>query len=129
MPHLRESFFKLGFSPDKIYHEAVSGKVKAFVETFSNDFPINVIQFPYSQNLTRQRTLTFEIQSDYAEEIALVDDDNWIYFTKDKNSFTLSHKPAGKELQVCVKINWFDKSFKTIAQYIVTDNGDIAALN
>lgn len=129
MPYLTESFFKLGFNSDKIYSEVISGKIKEFVETYSNDFPIKVIQFPYSKNLNRQNEIKFEIQSDYAEEIALLDDNTWNYFKKENSSFTISHKPTGKELQICVKINSFDKSFSTIAKYKVTDNGDITALN
>ncbi|OFY87012.1 MAG: hypothetical protein A3F72_03305 [Bacteroidetes bacterium RIFCSPLOWO2_12_FULL_35_15] len=128
MPYLTESFFKLGFNPDKIYSDAVSGKVKEFVKTYSYDFPIKVIQLPYSQNLNRQNEIKFEIQSDYAEDIALIDDNSWLYFTKENNVFTISHKPTGKNLQICIKINWFDKNFSTIVKYSVTDNGSITAL-
>ncbi|MBK8344732.1 MAG: hypothetical protein IPL12_16445 [Bacteroidetes bacterium] len=129
MPYLRGSFFKFGFNPDIIYSDVMSGKVKEFVEIYSYEFPIKVIQVPYALNLTRQSEIKFEIQSDYAEEIALVDDDNWHYFKKENNTFTISHKPAGKELSICVKINSFDKSFSTIAKYKVTDSGDNTALN
>lgn len=129
MPYLREAFFKLGFNPDKIYSEALSGKVKEFVETYNNEFPIKVIQFPYSQNLIRQSEIKFEIISDYAEEIALLDNNNWSFFKKEKNSFIISRKPTGEELQICVKINWFDINFSTIAKYKVIENGVCLTIN
>ena len=129
MPYLRGSFFEFGFNPDIIYSDVMSGKVKEFVEIYSYEFPIKVIQVPYTLNLTRQSEIKFEIQSDYAEEIALVDDNNWNYFKKENNTFTISHKPTGKELSICVKINSFDKNFSTIAKYKVTDSGDNTALN
>lgn len=129
MPYLAESFFKLGFNPEIIYSEAISEKVKQFVETYESDFPIKAVQLPYSKNINRKSEIKFEIQSDYAEEIALLDENKWNSFTKENNTFTLTHKPTGKVLQICVKINWFDKNFSTIAKYKVTDNEDRMAVN
>jgi hypothetical protein len=88
-----------------------------------------VIQFPYSQNLIRQSEIKFEIISDYAEEIALLDNNNWSFFKKEKNSFIISRKPTGEELQICVKINWFDINFSTIAKYKVIENGVCLTIN
>ncbi len=129
LPYLDETFFKLGFNPNEVYNDAVSGKVKEFIETFSNDFPITGAQLPYSKNIIRGDEITFRIQSDYAEEIALIDDKTYHYFKKENNMFTLSHKPTGKQLWICVKINWFDKNFHTIVRYKVIDEGKIIATN
>ena len=130
LPHLDKDFFKLGFNPDKIYSDAVSGKVKEFVETYPIGFPTDASLLPYSQSLSRDNEITFKIQSDYAEEVALIDDKTWHYFSKDKNTFILSHKPTGTQLKISVKINWYDKSFSTILKYnVTTDNEKITAAN
>jgi transglutaminase/protease-like cytokinesis protein 3 len=129
LPYINIDFFKLGFNPDKIYSDAVLGKVKEFVEAYALEFPTNASLLPYSQSVSRDNEITLQIQSDYAEEIALIDGKTWHYFTKDNNTFTLSHKPTGKQLEICVKINWYDKSFKTIIKYNVTDKKRITAAN
>jgi len=121
LPYLRHDFFKLGFNPDKAYDEAVSGKIKLFVETYSSEFPIKIIHLPYEQNLTKGNEISFEIQSDYAEQLALIDGNSWHYFSNEGNKFTLTHKPSGKELSISIKINWFDKNFSTIMSYNVQD--------
>jgi hypothetical protein len=118
LPYIHGYFFKLGFDPDKVYEAAFSGSVDDFVETFPADYPINASQLPYSKKLNREET-KFEIQSAYAEQIALIDDKSWHYFKKDGDSFTISHKPTGKDLKVCVKINWFDQNFHTLVRYNV----------
>lgn len=124
LPHVSMDFFKLGFSPDKIYSDAVSGKVKDFVDTYALDFPTNASQLPYTQSVSRENEITFKIQSDYAEQIALIDGKDWHYFQQEGNSFTLTHKPTNKQLDICVKINWYDKSFSTILKYSVTTDKD-----
>ena len=121
LPYLSESFFQLGFSPDKIYNDAVLRNLKEFVETFSLDFPLKVKSFPHSKNLNRGEEVIFEIESEYAEEIALIDNGNWYYFKKNNFDFNLTHIPKGKNIKICIKINWFDKEYSTITNYIVND--------
>lgn len=121
LPYLDQTFFKLGFDPDKVYSAAISGNVKEFVETYPIEFPINTSALPYIKRLSRDNELTFIIESEYAEEIALIDGKDWHYFSKENNIFTLTHKPTNKQLKICVKINWFDKNFLSILKYNVTD--------
>lgn len=120
LPYLDETFFKLDFDPVEVYQDATSGKVKEFVETFPCRFPITDVQLPYTQNVNRNSEIIFKVNSDYAEEIALIDDNTWHYFKKENNVFTVSHKPVGKQLKITVKINWFD-SFYSITRYKVVD--------
>ena len=94
---------------------------KEFVETFSLDFPLKVKSFPHSKNLNRGEEVIFEIESEYAEEIALIDNGNWHYFKKNNFDFNLTHIPKGKNIEICIKINWFDKEYSTITNYIVND--------
>jgi hypothetical protein len=128
LPYIHGNFFKLGFDPVKIYDDALSGKVSDFVDTYKNDYPINVSQLPYSKKLNSAET-NFEIQSAYAEQIALVDDQSWHYFEKDGDLFTITHKPAGKKLKVCVKVNWFDQSFQTLLEYKIVNDEKMTEAN
>ena len=75
------------------------------------------MQLPYVLNLSSGKETIFKIQSDYAEEIALIDGKDWFYFKKDNNNFTILHKPKNQKLQISVKINPFDSNFNTILQY------------
>jgi len=120
LPYLNESFFKMGFNPDHIYNAASSETVTDFVDTYPANFPLDFSKNPISHTVKKNSDLSFEIQSDYADDIAIIDDHVWHHFTKDKNTFTLTHKPTGNELKICVKINWFDKNYTTIAIYRVT---------
>lgn len=129
LSYLDETFFKLGFNSADVYNDAVSGKVKEFIETFPIDLPVTASQLPYSENLGRGIEITFRVQSDYAEEIVLIDDKTWHYFKKENNTFTLSHKPLGKLLKIGVRINWFDKNFYSIVRYKVLDEEKIIATN
>ena len=125
LPYLTNTFFELDFNPDKTYSAAVAGK--EFVETYSIKFPIDASKLPYLKSLSRSNEITFNIQSDYAEEIALIDGKTWYYFSKEKNTFTLSHKPISNEISISVKINWYDKNFSTILTYNVIDKDPITA--
>jgi transglutaminase-like putative cysteine protease len=116
-PYLSSEFFNAGVDPNDVYREARSGTTTEFVDMYDAGFPMKIIRIPYSKNQVIGQELSFKIQSDYAEEIALVDGDHWQSFKKQDNVFTLLHKPANDELQIVVKINWFDEEYSTIAEY------------
>lgn len=116
-PFLSEDFFTVGVDPNEIYREVRSGTTKEFVEMYDSGFPMKIVRMPYSKNQPVGQELSFKIQSDYAEDIVLVDGNDWHHFKKQDNTFTLLHKPASSELQISVKINWFDDEYLTIAAY------------
>jgi hypothetical protein len=117
MARLSDEFFSLGFNADSVYHDAVDLKETLFVETFGSAFPIDCSKVPYVNNLTIGEEILFEIKSDYADQIALVDGKNWYYFEKNNNVFTLKHIPTGKKLELVQKINKKDPDFKTFVRY------------
>jgi hypothetical protein len=127
-PNLDESFFKLGFNPAEILAEVISGHTKNFVQTFPTAFPVKVIQIPLAKNQYVNTKLTFVIESEYAEEIALIDDHSWNYFKKDGNKFTLNYQPKGMQLEIGVKINWYDTNFSLIAKYDVKKLESVTAM-
>ena len=127
-PYLPGAFFTVGFDPNEIYREVKSGGPREFVDVYSMDFPVKVIRIPYAKNQIAGQELSFKIQSDYAEDIVLIDGSNWHHFKKQDNTFTLLHKPVSNELQISIKINWFDEDYSTIAIYSV-QNGAIVSNN
>jgi hypothetical protein len=129
LPYLNESIFKLGCNPNEVFANAFSENIKEFVEAYPMDFPIKVIKLPYSRNLNTESELIFEIESEYAEEIVLIDGDIWYNFEKKNNTFTLTHKPLGKEIRISVKINWFDKDYYPILEYKLIKEKKITEAN
>lgn len=121
LPWLNEAFFKFGFNVENVFRDAGTGRVKEFAETFPIDFPVKVVDAPYTRALKKgiERKLVFH--SDYAEEMALIDGKEWYYFTKNGTEFTLTHKPLSNNIQVAIKINSTDKSFSTFIQYKAID--------
>lgn len=119
LPDLDNAIFELGFNPDVIYQAALLGK--EFADAYAPELPIDASKLPYVKSISRTNEFVFQIQSDYAEEIALIDGDEWHYFSKKKNTFTLSHKPVNNKISISVKINWYDKNFSTIIMYQVTE--------
>ncbi len=117
MPFVNGAFFKLGFNEEQIYNDAVTGKVNDFLETYELDFPLEASLLPYTKYLTKNETVKFEIHSDYAVEIAIIDGSAWHQFTKTNNVFTLTYAPKGNTLSINQKINDFDKEFSTILKY------------
>jgi transglutaminase-like putative cysteine protease len=117
MPWLSNEFFSLGFNADSVYHDAVDLKKTMFVEAFGSAFPIDCSKIPYGKNLTVGEEITFEIKSDYADQIALIDGKTWYYFEKNNNVFTLKHKPMGKKFELVQKINRKDPDFITLVRY------------
>lgn len=113
---LSSEFFKSGFDPNEIYREATSGKIEEFVAMYDMEFPMKVIDLPLAKNQRVGRELSFKIQSDYADDIVLIDGDNWLHFTKQDNTFTLLHKPISSNVEIAIRINWFD-DYSTLAAY------------
>jgi hypothetical protein len=128
LPYLRNDFFELGFNPDTTYTEAVTGSVKEFVDAYSMNFPIDASHLPNTLKLSGEKEIIFKIESNYAEELVLIDDNTYHSFYKDGTAFTLSHKPTGKGIMICVKINWFDKNYTPIAVYKVIHKNKIATV-
>lgn len=118
MPWLMDDFFKMGFNSNQVFNDALSGKTKDFAETYPIEFPTKFVSMPYAKYLQVGQAYYMSIQSDYAEDIKLIDGDAWNDFKKEGNLFTLSHTPQNDTLLVVVKVNWFDKDYQTIARYI-----------
>ena len=123
LPYIDESFFKMGFNIEAVYNDAISGKVKAFVETLPTDYPIQFKEAPYTQTISGDKETKFVIESEYAEAIALIDDTSWHYFTKDNNTFVLSYKPTSSKIKISVRINVSDTKFSSVAKYKVLFTG------
>lgn len=122
LPYVSQSFFELGFNPDEVFEYAATGTVTEFADIYSVDYPIKAVSIPYIKNLPGKSAVNFQLQSDYAEEIALVDGGNWHYFTKNGSEFTLKHQPQNTDVSLCVKINSFDRSYSTIVKYSCQNN-------
>jgi len=113
------------------YLYATNDNFKKYVNVFiqSNDQDTDSVSTSSTEFTETKEKKSSKKKSDYADEIALIDGDSWNYFIKDNNTFTISHKPINNPLEICVKINWFDKNFSTIAEYKVTKEGSVTSSN
>jgi len=120
MPYVDDSFFKLGFNAANAYEGALSGGVEEFVSTYAVDFPVQAVNLPLNKVLVKGQKYSMILQSDYVEEMAIVEDGRWTFFKKENNRFSSNYIPQGDELEIAVKINWFDSNFWTIVAYKVS---------
>lgn len=120
MPQLSDDFFKLGFHTGDVFDAAVAGNLKEAPKTYSSSFPLIRNDFPLTRGLEKEKEYTFNFESDYAEEAAVIDGEKWIKFTKAGNRFTATFTPVSTNIRVCVKNNWYDRSYESILQYQLT---------
>jgi hypothetical protein len=119
----------LGFNPDNIFQEAISGNTKEFVETFPLGYPINKVELPIVKKIERGREYTFSIESEYLENVMIIDGEEWIELKREGNVFKIKYAPKGKRLKISGKINWYDKEVWPIVIYDIVDEKNLTAHN
>jgi hypothetical protein len=124
-----DSFFKLGFDSKKIFQRAISGTTNEFVETFPFSYPINGTELPINKKIARGREYTFSIESEYLENVMILDGEQWTELEREENVFKIKYIPTGDKLKILVKANWYDKEFWTIAIYEIVDQNNLTAHN
>ncbi len=117
LPKLDDTFFKLGFNLDQVYSDAINGTVEEFAETFTIPCPVKAIQLPYTKKIKRSETIEFILQSEQATEMVLIDGKDWIPFTKEGNTFSLSHQPKHKKISITLKTSKTGKNYSGIINY------------
>jgi hypothetical protein len=127
LPFIHDSFFKMGFDSRTIFQKAISGYPKEFVETFPLDYPIRGIELPIDKKIERGKEYTFAIESDYLENVVIIDEGKWIDLKREGNVFKIEYIPKGDKLQISVKVNWYDKTFSTIMVYDIVDEKNLTA--
>jgi hypothetical protein len=124
-----DSFFKMGFDSKAIFQKAISGDSKEFVETFPLDYPISGVDLPINKKIGRGKEYTFSIESEYLENVAIIDEGQWIHLKREANVFKIKYAPKGDKLRISVKVNWYDKQFWTIVVYDIVDEKNLTAHN
>ena len=125
LPSLKESFFKLGFDPGIVLQQALSGKTQEFVDTYHLDYPVNGAALPLAKKIERGKVYTFSIESEYLENVMIVDGVQRIELKKEGNLYTVTYTPTGEKLQIVVKVNSFDTKFSVIVVYDIVDKKDL----
>jgi Transglutaminase-like superfamily len=129
MPFLSDSFFKIGFNSKEILKKVLSGEAKEFIETYSLDYPIRAIELPFTKKIVRGNEYNFSFESEYLENVVIIDDGQWINLKREGNVFKIKHTPKGDKLQIAVKVNWFDDEYSTIVVYETVDEKNLTAHN
>lgn len=117
LPYLDKSFFELGFDGGEVFNKAINGSVNEFVDTYSVGFPIKQIELPYIKTIEQGNKYSFILQSDYIDDMAIIDGEQWTYFKEENGKFSALYAPVSDKLKIAVKINWFDIEYKTIIIY------------
>lgn len=119
LPYVYHSFFKLGFNGTFALNNALNNNIKEFAETYSVDYPIKVVNLPYSKEIKANKKIELKIESEYAEEIAAINNGKWNYFVRNNDTFTLLVSPEPGKLEVSVKFNPQDNNFDSCIIYEV----------
>jgi hypothetical protein len=127
LPSLKESFFKMGFDARKVLQMATSGETREFVETFDLDYPVNGAALPVTKKIARGREYTFSIESEYLENVVLVDGSQRIELKREGNTYKIAYAPKGSKLQIAVKVNSFDPTFLVLVVYDIVDKKNLPA--
>ena len=127
LPFIADSFFKMGLGSKEILTKGIAKEVTEFAETSPIDYPVKGVDLPIVKKIELGREYTFSIESEYLENVVLIDGKEWIYLKKEGNLFKIKHAPKGGKLNVSVKINWYDKEVWTIIKYDVVDAKKLTA--
>ena len=121
LPHAYKSFFKLGFSAQKAIKFNGQGKAKEFAATYSYAYPVRVVKAPYVKQLPNNREYEIIIESEYMEDIQIINEGNWIPFEKNGSTFTVKVKPQVGTMKISTKVHSWEKSYNTAIEYEVVD--------
>jgi hypothetical protein len=124
MPALYPYMFENGFSEDEVFAIVTAGKTRKLPDTYSTGFPIIRNNFPLSPSLQKGKEYTFNFESEYLEEAAIVDGTEWLYFVKDGTSFSITFTPTSDKVWIMGKVNWYDELFKAYVVYQTTETGE-----
>jgi hypothetical protein len=127
LPLLNDSFFKMGFDSKEVFKKAIAGEAKEFVETFPLDYPLKGVGLPFTRRIERDKEYTFSLESEYLENVVIIDGEEWIELKKEGNIFEIKHTPKNDKIQIAVKINWFDLDFWTIVVYETVEEEKLTA--
>ncbi|MDI9356791.1 MAG: transglutaminase domain-containing protein [Chitinophagaceae bacterium] len=120
MPHVKSSFFKIGFDATTIFNEYIhKNEKKEYV--FVWDFPehIKILSAPYIKKLSKEKTYNFVIQSNDSYDIQAVTNKKWTPFQKNGTTFSLSLNPQRGNLKIYAKKQQQDTNYDAIIEYIV----------
>ena len=121
LPYARKSFFKLGFDAQKAIGFNGKGKVNEFTSTYSLKYPLKIVKAPYVKQLPNNRTYEIVLESEYMDDIQLLNGKDWIPFEKNGNSFSVKVKPQLGSLKVLAKAHSWENTYPTAMEYEVVD--------
>lgn len=119
MPYINNSFFELGFSANYILKNTLNNNYGDIADTYALDYPVKILSGPCFKELSSTNELEFLMESEYAEEIAAVNNGKWIDFKKDGDNFNVKFKPEPGNLEISVKFHEQDRNYNTCVKYKV----------
>lgn len=122
LPYIYNSLFRLGFDADYILKNFLNNSLKDIVESYSPDFPVRILTAPYARTISDNNVIEFKIESEYAEDIVAINNNDWIHFTREGNLFKLSLKPEFGELVITIKYNMQGNKYSSCLKYEVGRN-------
>ena len=119
LPKVDKSFFKLGFNADYTLSNSLNKNLTNIVESYPVDYPVKIIIMPYTKTISSDQVNEFRMKSEYADDIAAINNDEWHHFKREGDEFSLSLKPQPGELQISVNFNTHDNNYSTCLKYEV----------
>ena len=94
-PRITPQYFKRGLINANNYKDAFSLKITDLVKSYSIEDDILIHEAPISRQLKKGDNYRFNIKNDYAQKMAIVNNDEWLPMEKnDENEFDFEGKLA-----------------------------------
>lgn len=120
LPNIHGSFFTLGFTGDSALVLIRNNHIEEFADPYSIDQKVKIISAPYPKNLNSIESIEFVIVSEYAGDIAVINNAEWTHFEQNGSTFSLKIKPRAGKLSLAAKFDPRLKTYETFLQYNVT---------
>ncbi len=119
MPEVPESFFKFGFEGKTCLRKVLNGEIKEFPDIYSTRCRVKAISLPTEGRLESGTPLKFVIKSEDATDLKIINNGEFIPFSKEGDTFTLVFTPKEGDLTVCSKLGVHSAQYEYIIGYRV----------
>ena len=119
LPYAGAAFFKLGFNAQNLLQQCLSTPNLTIPITYKSHHDIKLVDFSTNPTLPADTAHTFTIESPEDVSIALINNNKWLYFTRNGNRYTITAPITTGKLSFDVKGKRPEDRFWTVVVYQV----------
>lgn len=119
MPYASSDFFKLGFNGAECLPGIFNGSLKHLPTAYNIDSDLVVVSMPSEGVIESGLSMKLVVKSKQAKAMAIKNNNQWIYFEKKEDQFTLILKPQRGEMKLMADFKDDGLPYHTILKYRV----------